>query len=99
MFNLALPWLYVAFKLDHQLGIVLHQSYHLIKSRKRFGINDCFALLKDDPTHPSLRLKKIDKVWSVRIGLHYRALAKVRSDGLVWFWIGHHREYEQLLKK
>jgi len=57
-----------------------------------------FALLKADPTHPSLRFKKIDMIWSVRVGLHYRALAKEHVQGLVWFWIGHHREYDQLLK-
>jgi hypothetical protein len=57
-----------------------------------------FALLKNDPHHPSLRFKKVGVFWSARVGLHYRALAKERSEGLVWFWIGHHSEYEQLLK-
>ena len=41
-----------------------------------------FALLKKYPHHPSLQLKKIRKYWSVRIGLHYRALAVERmKDG------------------
>ncbi len=57
-----------------------------------------FALLKAGAHHPSLRLKKIDKLWSVRVGLHYRALAKEHPQGLAWFWIGHHREYDELLK-
>jgi hypothetical protein len=57
-----------------------------------------FSILKDDPGHPSLRLKKIGHVWSVRVGLHYRALARERPEGLVWFWIGHHSQYEMLLK-
>jgi len=57
-----------------------------------------FALLQQDPRHPSLRLKKIESFWSARVGLHYRALARDRPEGLVWFWIGHHREYEKLLK-
>lgn len=57
-----------------------------------------FSLLQLDPHHPSLRLKKIDLFWSVRVGLHYRALAKDRAEGLVWFWIGHHGEYDRLLK-
>lgn len=58
-----------------------------------------FTLVKNDPHHPSLRLKKVGIYWSARVGLHYRALAKERSEGLVWFWIGHHSEYEQLLKR
>jgi len=57
-----------------------------------------FELLKDNPVHSSIRLKKIGVFWSARVGLHYRALAKERSEGLVWIWIGHHSEYDQLLK-
>lgn len=56
-----------------------------------------FAILKDDPNHPSLRLKKVGVYWSVRVGLHYRALAKERAEGLLWFWIGHHGEYDSIL--
>jgi hypothetical protein len=57
-----------------------------------------FALLRQNPQHPSLRLKKIGVVWSARVGLHYRVLAKERTEGLVWFWIGHHSEYDQCFK-
>jgi hypothetical protein len=57
-----------------------------------------FALLRNDPHHPSLRLKRIGSFWSVRVGLRYRALARDRAEGVVWFWIGHHREYDQYLK-
>ena len=57
-----------------------------------------FALLQLDPHHPSLRLKKIGAFWSARVGLHYRALARDRAEGLVWFWIGHHNEYDRFLK-
>lgn len=42
-----------------------------------------FALLKQDPRHPSLRLKKIGSYWSVRVGLGYRALATEVDDGLL----------------
>lgn len=56
-----------------------------------------FMLLKVDPRHPSIRLKKIGILYSARIGLHYRALAKEHTDGLQWFWIGYHSNYDQLL--
>jgi hypothetical protein len=52
-------------------------------------------LLKADPHHSSIRLKKVGQFWAARIGLHYRALAKERTDGLVWFWIGSHEQYNQ----
>lgn len=59
-----------------------------------------FELLKADPHHPSLHFKQVrkeEKVWSVRIGLHYRALGVEKPAGLVWFWIGTHAEYDKLL--
>ena len=54
-----------------------------------------FVLLKANPRHPSLQLKKVREFWAVRVGLHYRALAKARTEGLVWFWIGSHSVYDQ----
>ena len=56
-----------------------------------------FELLKENPRHPSLRLKKAGKFWTARVGIHYRAVAKERAEGLNWFWIGHHSEYDRLL--
>ncbi len=57
-----------------------------------------FALLKRDPKHPSLHFKRVGRFWSVRIGLKYRALAVEIEDGLLWFWIGTHDEYEQMIQ-
>ncbi len=48
-----------------------------------------FELLQINPRHPSLHLKKIGIFWSVRVGLNYRALAKDRAEGLVWFWLAY----------
>ena len=61
-----------------------------------------FALLKSDPKHPSLHLKKIGDTWSVRAGLHYRALgmdAPKVEKGILWVWIGSHAEYDRLIKQ
>ena len=57
-----------------------------------------FALLKQDVNHPSLHLKKAGGFWSVRIGIRYRALAVQVEEGLIWFWIGTHADYDRLLK-
>lgn len=57
-----------------------------------------FKLLKENPDHPSLRLKKVRKYWSVRIGMQYRALGIESEESLVWFWIGTHTEYDKLVK-
>ena len=58
-----------------------------------------FGLLKANPDHPSLDLKKVGRkrqLWSVRVGDHYRALGTDKPDGLLWFWIGTHAEYDRL---
>jgi hypothetical protein len=56
-----------------------------------------FELLKANPRHPSLHFKKVGKYRSVRVGRYYRALAVEVPDGLLWFWIGTHSEYERLV--
>ena len=56
-----------------------------------------FALLKQDATHPSLHLKKVKNFWSVRIGMRYRALAFQVEEGLLWFWIGTHADYDRMV--
>jgi hypothetical protein len=57
-----------------------------------------YEMLRSDPRHPSLYLKKIGALWSVRVGLHYRALAVEEKSDLVWVWIGTHDEYDRLIK-
>jgi hypothetical protein len=49
-----------------------------------------FELLKSNPRHPSLYLKKV--------GRKYRALAVKTEEGLIWFWIGTHAEYNGLVR-
>lgn len=58
-----------------------------------------YALLKEHPQHLSLHFKQIGRFWSVRVGMSYRALAVEIPEGLVWFWIGTHAEYDRLLKR
>jgi hypothetical protein len=53
-----------------------------------------------NPAHPGLQFKKLegqDDVYSVRIGLDYRALAVMRKGRLIWYWIGGHAEYDRLV--
>ena len=50
-----------------------------------------------NPYHKSLHFKKVGRVWSARIGLHYRALGLMKEDMVEWFWIGAHDEYERIL--
>ncbi len=59
-----------------------------------------YELLKADPKHPSLHFKKVGAkrgLWSARVGEHYRALGVEKPEGMVWFWIGTHAEYDGLI--
>jgi hypothetical protein len=56
-----------------------------------------FQLLKSNPQHPSLHFKRINELWSVRVGAHYRALGIDVEDGVQWIWIGTHAEYDNII--
>jgi hypothetical protein len=59
-----------------------------------------YRLFRTDPAHPSLRFKKVEqseKVYSVRIGLGYRALGTLEGSTILWFWIGSHADYDRLI--
>jgi len=57
-----------------------------------------YALLKENPRHPSLQFKRVGRYWSVRIGQRYRALAVEADNDLVWFWIGSHADYDAQIR-
>ena len=56
-----------------------------------------FELLKTNPRHPSLHLKRVGDYWSVRIGSRYRALGRDEDGGILWGWIGSHAKYDRIL--
>jgi len=61
-----------------------------------------FGLWSADPSHRSLEFKQIHSIrpiFSVRIGLHWRALGVRQEDTIAWFWIGSHAEYDKLLTR
>ncbi len=56
-----------------------------------------FEVLKSNPKHPSLHFKKVSKYCSVRVGMKYRSLGVEIEDGILWFWIGTHSEYDKIV--
>ena len=73
------------------------EKYERLPDEIRDLADRSFDLLKANAQHPSLHLKKVGKYWSVRIGRKYRALAIEVDEGLLWFWIGTHAEYDKLI--
>jgi plasmid maintenance system killer protein len=62
----------------------------------------CYQMWLDNPHHPSLRFKKLggrERLYSARVGDHYRAVADFDGEAFVWVWIGSHEEYNKLLRR
>jgi hypothetical protein len=74
------------------------EAYRKLPEHIRKLADKSYVLLKENPDHPSLHLKKIGRFWSVRIGLRHRALAVEVEGGLLWFWMGSHADYDAMLR-
>jgi hypothetical protein len=62
---------------------------------------EAYRLFLQDPHHPSLHFRQVHArlaIYSVRIGINYRALGAGGPTDVVWFWIGSHAEYDRLLR-
>ena len=60
-----------------------------------------YDLWKEDHSHPSLRFKPIkNSVFSIRIGIYYRALSYFEKEinTITWFFVGSHADYDKVVK-
>ena len=88
--------------MQHQAANGFWTQYHALSPEIRARADKQFALLKKNPHHRSLQFKKLgerrgQEIWSARVTLKYRALAIKRKHGYLWFWIGDHEAYDQLI--
>jgi hypothetical protein len=63
---------------------------------------EAYRLFRTNPNHPGLRFRRVhptEPIYSARITLHYRALGVQEGEAIVWFWIGSHAEYDDLLSR
>jgi len=74
------------------------RAYNNLPASVQESADRNYEILKSNPQHPSLRFKRVGKYWSVRVGRNYRALGTDSSQGIAWFWIGTHAEYEMLTR-
>jgi mRNA-degrading endonuclease RelE of RelBE toxin-antitoxin system len=61
---------------------------------------EAYRLFAEEPAHPSLEFKHLRsnrEIYSVRVGLGYRALAVRDGEALIWFWIGSYADYDHLI--
>ncbi|MCK5517624.1 MAG: hypothetical protein KAI39_12170 [Desulfobulbaceae bacterium] len=83
--------------MNHKTASSFWKCYDDLPSEIHNLADKNFQLLKENHTHPSLHFKKVGKVWSARVGVHYRAIATPIEGGFLWVWIGTHAEYDKLL--
>jgi len=66
------------------------------------GAFKAYRIWRQNPHHPSLQFKQVHAtlpIFSVRIGLGWRAVGIRKAGTMIWYWIGSHDEYDALLKK
>ncbi len=73
--------------------------YYALPAEVQEQADKQFALFRENPFHPSLRLKQKGEVWSARVSRSCRALAYREGNVFYWFWIGGHDDYEEVLRR
>jgi len=75
-------------------------AYRRLPKDVREQARKAYRLFKENPSHPSLNFKSIhpsEPFYSARISRGYRTVG-IRTDGaILWFWIGSHADYDQLI--
>jgi mRNA-degrading endonuclease RelE of RelBE toxin-antitoxin system len=85
--------------MNHSAAPIFGAEYEKLPRDIRALAAAKYELLKQNPRHTSLRLKRIERrFWSVRVNGDYRALGVDAEDGILWFWIGPHDEYERVIR-
>jgi hypothetical protein len=81
---------------------MLEQAFAPLPEQVRRQSRDAYRLFAQNPQHPSLRFRHVHPtlpIYSARVNIEYRAVGVRDGDELVWFWIGSHVEYDQLLRR
>jgi len=74
------------------------ESYRALPLNVRDLARKTYQIWQANPSHGSLHWKPLAPgLWSVRVGLRYRALARVRGDTAYWFWIGTHNDFDKII--
>jgi len=81
----------------HRAALAFWEAFGALDPQTQKAARASFELLKSDPRHPGLHLKKAGRYWSARIGRSHRAVAVEAEDSLLWIWIGRHDPYERKL--
>jgi len=78
------------------------KSFDRLPAKIKDKAKKVYRIWSTDPHHPAMNFKLIDNeksIFSIRIGLAYRALGIKEGDTMIWFWIGSHAAYDKMINK
>jgi hypothetical protein len=84
--------------MKHRASRKFWSCYRQLPGNVRRLADKNYQLLNSNPSHPSLHFKRVGRFWSARVGAHHRALAVEAGADLVWFWVGSHSAYNEIVK-
>jgi hypothetical protein len=76
------------------------KAFQSLPSHVQRKARAAYRLWQQDHWHASLQFKQVHDsrpIYSVRIGIGWRALGVTTDDTIIWFWIGSHAEYDNIL--
>jgi hypothetical protein len=74
------------------------RAYAALTPATREAARRAYRLFAENPSHASLRFKKLGgygNVWSVRVNEQYRAVGERQGDTIWWAWIGTHNDFDK----
>lgn len=78
------------------------QRLELLPQSIQSQAKQAYQIFRANPHHPGLRFKKVwtnPPIYSVRVGIGYRAVGVLHGEIVIWYWIGTHAEYDRLLEQ
>jgi hypothetical protein len=76
-------------------------AYRQLPESVRRKARKAYRLFSNDPSHPSLKFKRIHTrlpIYSARVDDDYRVIGSVDGDEILWLWIGKHADYDSYIR-
>lgn len=76
--------------------------YDALPDQIRRQAKNAYRRFEQDPYYPSLELKQVHPakpIYSARINRDYRAVGIKSEDESIWYWIGSHSNYDNLIAR
>jgi len=87
--------------ISHLSGEFIERFRELPEAVRRTARKN-YRLWRKNPSHPSLDFKRVHTtrpIYSVRVGIGWRALGVREGEVILWFWIGPHKTYDKLIDR